>query len=121
MLTQLNEGDIVFARVLFSESEKSKVRPVLVLEVTPFGVKVACGSSQHVGSPLNWEFDVPTSLAGAVHLPRATRFDLRKRQVLTPRLDDVSIWVHKGAVGSIANLREIGGEILHAYKHSGLV
>jgi hypothetical protein len=120
-MLQLIEGDIVFARIKFSESEQTKVRPVLVLDITPFGVRVAYGSSQHVGSPLQWEFDVPSHLASAVHLPRATRFDLRCRQVLTPDLGNTAIWVHKGPIGNIEALREIGAEILRAYRHSGLV
>ena len=116
----VDEGDILFARVKFMESEDTKIRPVFVLSVTGVRIEVACGSTQQVGAPLPWEFEVTEELVKVARLKKATRFDLRKRQILTPFTDDASVWVHKGPKGNIADLRTIGGDILRAYKNSGM-
>lgn len=117
----LEEGDIVFARVKFMESDEAKIRPVLVLSIDAIGIKVACGSTQQVGSPLNHEFDVTGEYVEKVCLKKPTRFDLRKRQYLTPFTDDTSAWVHKGPKGNIRDLRAIGAHILRAYRNSGML
>lgn len=95
-MVALKDGDIVFAQFKHQEGPvMAKVRPVMIVDVTPFGIEVIYGSSQQIAQALPWEFIIPENEIELVFLKRITRFDFKHRDILTPNLDDKRVWAHQ--------------------------
>lgn len=122
-MVALKDGDIVFAQFKHQEGPvMAKVRPVMIVDVTPFGIEVIYGSSQQIAQALPWEFIIPENEIELVFLKRITRFDFKHRDILTPNLDDKRVWAHQGPIGNIRSLsRGTQAQIFKAFRESGML
>lgn len=79
-------GEIWLAKFSFEESDGHyKVRPVLVLESRPFGVKAAfCGTQKIESTASRFDVLLDDEEAQAIGLQKATRICFNNHRVLSP-------------------------------------
>lgn len=108
--TQPAAGEIWLARFVFEEGTAYKIRPVLVLETTPIGTKVAfCGTQKLDETSSRTDVLLSDEEAKRLGLYRATRICLGKRRVIA-RPDMLKRLGELGTPGvnlSTAKFREI--------------
>lgn len=119
-MKEINVGDVLFGSFEFNEGKMKKIRPLLVLEVFAWGVRVAYGTSQ-VDRPLEkTEVELSMEEAALVGLKKATRFNLGRRQIMPNSLDHPA-WRHYGETGNIlVLLKEASSRMVRAAIAAGL-
>ena len=117
----MKPGDVMFGTFDYDEDRsQKKIRPLLILEVMDWGVRVAFGSSQHTGGALPHEFELEADEAAHVYLKKATRFDLKRRQIMPLDVQHPA-WAHKGPVGNILSLgRDVQYRLVRTARNAGL-
>ncbi len=89
----IDVGDILLGLFRYDNNQQPEPHPVLVLEVLEWGVRVACGTSQQAETaPLPFELALSVEDAKHCGLHKATRFNLKKRDIMPGDLSDKA-WV----------------------------
>ena len=91
--TEIEAADIMLGYFHYIAGETDKPHPVLVLEVKDWGIRVAYGTSQDTNvAPLPHELVLSEEEALLCGLKKATKFDLKYRDLLPTDLTDPA-WV----------------------------
>lgn len=77
-------GDVFFGHFENDEGNGGKVRPLLVIEVLEWGVRVCYGTSQQTGDPMPHELILSDEEAKRTGLKKPTRFNLKRRIIAQP-------------------------------------
>lgn len=78
----INSGEFWLAKFKFAEDDRTKIRPVLVLDVKPYGVEVVYCSTQKTSKAFPCEVILSKDEALSVGLIQEGRIDFGKRQWL---------------------------------------
>lgn len=92
-MEEVDAADILLGYFHYNEGEAQDAHPVLVLEVYDWGIRVAYGTSQNTHTvPMAHELSLSEEEARLCGLKKATRFDLKRRDILPRDLTDKA-WV----------------------------
>lgn len=78
----INSGEFWLAKFKFAEDDRDKIRPVLVLDVKPYGIEVAYCSTQKMDKAFPCEVVLSKEESLSVGLDKQGRIDFGKRQWL---------------------------------------